>query len=178
MQPQPLRGTRGRRGSCSTGSLGPFGMRRRCRRPPASFLFSFLSGAAPIRRAPQDKLVFIFYGACGSSETCHELAAKYWRVVRAAAHGTSDRLRQSSALADLGLFASVSQCASPPRLPNFGKLVAAAGCGAWARCKRSLWPSTHADQPWVDALRLWWTSAAKQIKQLSGPTHGAVGLTR
>ena len=35
--------------------------------PPGIFPFFFLSGAAPIRRAPQDKLVFDVYGACGSS---------------------------------------------------------------------------------------------------------------
>ncbi len=81
------------------------------------------------------------------------------------------------ALRRLGLLTSVSQYASSAWLPNLEEVLAAACCGARFRCKRSLWPSTHADQPWVDALRLWWTSAAKQINR-SLATHGGVGLTR
>ena len=137
--------------------------------------------------APRHLSFLAFWVACGSAFWAlpelglyslrkplffsSRLATSTGELYAQPAHGTTDRLRQTSASQAFGLLASVSQYASSAWLPNYlEEVLAAACCGDRFRCKRSLWPSTHADQPWVDALRLWWTQQQNRSKQLSGPS--------
>ena len=170
MLPRRLLNKHDTRGSCSTGSPGPSARRRRCRRRPASFFFCFLRFGSRVAALFGPCQELGLYSLRQPLFFFSRLATSTGELYAQPAHGTTDRLRQTSASQAFGLLASVSQYASSAWLPNLEEVLAAACCGARFRCKRSLWPSTHADQLGLQVAVSGGLRQQSRSKQLSGPS--------
>ena len=103
------------------------------------------------------------------AKNCGEVSEEYWLAVKAARSPKNRPLAPNErSQAWAFLLASVLQYASPLGLPKRKSLLAAACCGARARCKRLLWPSTHADQLGLQVAVSGGLRQQSRSKQLSG----------